>query len=167
MRYWIGLMFFAGGGWLAYAGLAHRARILAARSGRAEAPAAETPMFVMGEIARPIILGLLAFAGLKTSFAYWAFGGGRVLSLFDLGGFLFLLAAYGAWLTLTMRYREAAVVVAPAAPAAVPAVAQGDEGGPARDVVGHADPDRDDPHSRNRARVRGQRARVAAESEAA
>jgi hypothetical protein len=37
--------------------------------------------------------------------AYMVTGGSGVFTLFDLAGFLFLLAAYGWWISVRTRYR--------------------------------------------------------------
>ncbi len=67
---------------------------------RAAALADPRSMAAFGEIARPLVLFGLAWLGLKSTVLYVLFGGERVLSWFDLGGFLALLAAYGVWFSL-------------------------------------------------------------------
>lgn len=108
MAYWTGLVCVSLGAWLIHAGLAHRRRVLALRAQFADwaAQPATDPrsLGVFGEIMRPIILFALAYLGVKTTLAYWWLDAGRYLSLFDLGAFLFLLAAYGAWLVLKTRH---------------------------------------------------------------
>jgi hypothetical protein len=108
MAYWSGLCLFAAGGWLIHAGLGHRRRVLAMRAAlESAAPtAASDPrsLSVFGEIMRPIILFALAYLGVKTSLAFYWLDAGRYLSVFDLAGFLFLLFAYGTWITLKTKY---------------------------------------------------------------
>lgn len=117
MRYWLGLGFMAAALWLLREGLAHRGRIVAARQesrpdGALDAP--ESPLTAFGEIVRPLIYAALGYLAIKTSFAYAMLDAGRYLSLFDLGGFLFLLASYGVWLSLKTRYRALVAAAAPA-----------------------------------------------------
>jgi hypothetical protein len=69
---------------------------------------------MLGDIVPPLVVTALVFVAIKMSFAYVVLDGGRYFSLLDLGGFLFLLAAYGAWLVLNTRYRELTGAVAPA-----------------------------------------------------
>ncbi|MFZ5558067.1 MAG: hypothetical protein ACOZDY_15335 [Pseudomonadota bacterium] len=123
MAYWTGLVLFAIGGWLAWAGLAHRRRALALRGpAAAGAPAARADprsLAAFGEIMRPVILFALAYLGVKTALAFWWLDAGRYLSLFDLAGFLFLLAGYGTWMVLKTKYPAL-----PPAAAPVPAPAE-------------------------------------------
>jgi len=49
-------------------------------------------------------LGLF-IAGGQVALAYMVTGGSGVFTLFDLAGFLFLLAAYGWWISVRTRYR--------------------------------------------------------------
>jgi len=115
VRYTIGLFFCAIGAWLLTTGLAQRSRVLASRARRpapAEGQAPESSLFVLGEITRPLILFALAYAGLKSVVAYILLDAGRVLSPFDLGAFLFLLAAYGTWFVFKTRFPEIPAVAA-------------------------------------------------------
>lgn len=122
MAYWTGALLFAVGGWLILAGLAHRRRVLALRAapGAGDADADPRSLAVFGEIMRPIILFALAYLGVKTTLAFWWLDAGRYLSLFDLAGFLFLLAGYGAWMVMKTTYR---VLQPPAAVDSAPAPA--------------------------------------------
>lgn len=130
MMYWAGAVMFAIGGWLIYRAFAQKRRVLATRAeiaasgGRLAEPALHPSLKTVGAFFPTLMLWFLAYAGLKGTFGYFALGGGRVLSLFDLAGFLFLLASYATWLTLTTRYRDVRpVVVPPAEPAEPPAEA--------------------------------------------
>lgn len=130
MRNATGLVLFVLGAWLAYSAFARRARVIAARrSGAvpAESEASGNPrLSMLGEIMRPIILFALAYLALKTIFAYVVLEADRWLSLFDLAGFLFLLAAYGSWVVVRTRYRavSSGAPVPPTAEAVEQPVAQ-------------------------------------------
>lgn len=107
MAYWTGFACALLGAWLIGAGLAHRRRMqaLRARLGDAAGPATDPrSLGVFGEIVRPIILCALAYLAVKTALAFYWLDAGRYLSLFDLAGFLFLLVAYGTWLTLKTKH---------------------------------------------------------------
>ncbi|HEY8565955.1 MAG TPA: hypothetical protein VIL65_10680 [Beijerinckiaceae bacterium] len=104
MRFLIGLACLAAAGGFVAAGLLHRRRALVAIR-RSSEGAAEGSLTAFGQIARPLILGVLAYVGLKAVLIYAAFDGGRVLSPLDLAGFLALLAGYGFWLSLRVKHR--------------------------------------------------------------
>jgi hypothetical protein len=108
MRNWTGAVLFLIGAWLLYSTLLHRARIFrhsAAVDMVQELTPAMSSLAAFGAILRPLILGALGYFAVKVTMAYLLLGGGRYFSLFDLGGLLFLLAAY-AWLVLQTRYRK-------------------------------------------------------------
>jgi hypothetical protein len=120
MAYWSGAVLFAIGAWLIHAGLAHRRRVLALRAAAAdpdEAGADPRSLGVLGEIMRPIILFALAYLGVKATLAFWWLDAGRYLSLFDLAGFLSLLAGYGGWVVMKTKYRAPQPAAADLAPA--------------------------------------------------
>jgi hypothetical protein len=119
------LALFAGAALLLRSALARRARVLEARAAGRAAPEPSASLATLGNALPPLVVMALAFVGAKTSLAFFAFGGSRVLSLFDLAGFLALLAAYGTSLVFATRYRE------PAVPAAAPARALAGEPAPA------------------------------------
>jgi len=74
------------------------------RRARARPAGAIRPEFAaMGEIVRPVILFAVAFVALKTAVFYFLFDGARFLSPLTFGGFLFVLAAYAAWLVLATQ----------------------------------------------------------------
>ncbi|HSN72281.1 MAG TPA: hypothetical protein VLT59_12275 [Steroidobacteraceae bacterium] len=103
MRYLIGTAALLAGGWLAY--MSYRQwRVV--RTGLAEQgrPTSESPMSVFGEIMRPILLFALLYVGAKTTFVFFWLDAQRHLSLLDLGGFWFLLLAYGAYVVVKTRY---------------------------------------------------------------
>lgn len=143
MRYWTGVLFFAIGAWLLYAAFTQRRRVLAARREAAVRAAADPAgtlhpsLAMLGHIFPPLVIAGLVYVGIKTTLVYVVLQGQRVFSLFDLAGFLFVLAAYGTWLLLKSRYSESGRPVVPvAAPAAGLRVV---EGGMA-DELGSADP---------------------------
>lgn len=102
-RHWLGVMLALYGAFLLLAAERRRARALAAPPPEA----LSSSLTVLGEIVRPLVLFGLAYLGLKVSLVYLAMDGGRWFSLLDLGGLLFLLAAYGRWLVVRTRYRLA------------------------------------------------------------
>ncbi len=115
----IGLALFAVAGVLIYTAIAHRRKVLAVLGNtKIEAENDDTidvnSLAIMGKIMPPIIVGILAIVGLKSVFMYFIVDAGRVFSLFDLAGFLALLAAYGLWIVFKTKYR----MPVPAAPSA-------------------------------------------------
>ena len=105
MKEWPGVAMIAVGVWLAGAAL------FRGRRRDAVTPVSES-LAVFGEIMRPIIIGVLALAGVKMGLMYLAFGGDGLFSGFNLAGLEFLLAAYGGWIFVSLRPRRA---LAPAA----------------------------------------------------
>ncbi|MGC9268915.1 hypothetical protein [Acidiphilium sp.] len=78
--------------------------IRARRLRRLEADEPVNPMiFAAGEIMRPILQIIAAYAAVKTTFMYWALGGPRLFPLVDFGGLLAVIAAYGVWIQLKMQ----------------------------------------------------------------
>jgi hypothetical protein len=118
MRNWTGAALLSFAAWLLYSGLAHHKRILAARrdavlaSDPGQATTGNGSLARFGGILRPLIIIGLGYLALKVTLAYVLLDAGRVLSLFDLAGFLLLLTAYGIWLILNTTYREATVPIA-------------------------------------------------------
>jgi hypothetical protein len=60
-------------------------------------------IFAAGEIMRPILQIVAAYAAVKTSFMYYALGGPRIFPLVDFGGLIAMIAAYGIWIQLKMQ----------------------------------------------------------------
>ncbi|MCS6932140.1 MAG: hypothetical protein NZM27_08025 [Acetobacteraceae bacterium] len=60
---------------------------------------------MLGAIGPGIVQIGLFIAGGQVVLAYLVTGGSGVFTLFDLAGFLFLLAAYGWWIAIRTRYR--------------------------------------------------------------
>jgi hypothetical protein len=70
-----------------------------------ESTPAMSSLAAFGAILQPLILCALGYFAVKVTMTYLLLGGGRYFSLYDLGGLLFLLAAY-AWLVLQTRHRK-------------------------------------------------------------
>lgn len=105
MKHWFGLAFALGGAWLLSAGLAHRARVLAARS-RIDAPdAPETRLAAFGHVLRPLVIAAVVVFGVKATLVYAMVDGGAIFSVLDLAGLWLLLAGYAAWLVLKTSHR--------------------------------------------------------------
>lgn len=117
MRYWIGTVTFALALALVAYALVRRRHVLAvvteeALTRRLEQLANDPQsLSSFGEIMRPIVWFALAVIGIKSTIAYVWIGGARVLSPFDLGGVLAMLAAYGYFIHVQTRYRLSAVGV--------------------------------------------------------
>lgn len=113
MKYWVGLIALAAGAWLIFSALQQRRQVLEIRrrtgSTGDEVAEANPSLSVLGAIMPPIIILGLLVAGVQSALAYAVLGAGELFSLFDLLGFLFLLAAYGTWLILKTRYRQAEI----------------------------------------------------------
>lgn len=111
MRHLIGIALFASGATLLWLALVRRSRILArerafAAAGLPDPRARLHPsLAAVGEIVPPLMVGGLVVVALKLVLAYVMTGAGRWFSLVDLGGFLFLLAAWSTWLVLKTRHR--------------------------------------------------------------
>lgn len=103
MRYIVGLLCFAGGAWLFASALARKRRALAAGPG--SAPPLHPSLQMLGDAMPPIIVVLLMIVGAKMALAFAVTEAGQYLSLFDLAGFLFLLAGYGTSVVYRARYR--------------------------------------------------------------
>lgn len=156
MRDWTGLALAVIGAWLLWSGLAHRRRALAAKGSAlpGETGVATHPSLAfVGDVFPRLVGGTLVFFGVKATLMYLALDAGRHVSPLDLGGLLFLLASYGAWLVIKTRHREAPTV--------------GDRGGAWLHVVEGAGAPGDAPGAGGRARVRGVAARVAEQGQAA
>jgi hypothetical protein len=115
MRNLTGLILLLWGAWLLWSGWTRREAALAARAEGRAAVGASLAGFAAA--IRPVVYVALGYLALKASLAYAVLDAGRVLSPFDLAGFLFLLAAYGAWLHLrTSCWDPAESVVAETPP---------------------------------------------------
>jgi hypothetical protein len=143
MRYWIGVVLFAAAVGLVVSAIVHKRKVLAARAAAAArgVPPAETVPFsvgALGEGMRPLILLFLASAAAMMVLLFVLPGGDDALSLFDLGGVLAALAAYGTWMSLRVSYRMSDVVRAEAEAASPAAAAE-----PDADATGGVAPARD------------------------
>lgn len=110
--YFVGAVMFAVGLWLLYRAFAQKKRVLAVRAeiaasdGRLVEPEIHQSLKTVGAIFPGIAVWFVAFVAVKGTVGYLLLDGGKVLSPFDLAGFLFLLAGYSVWLTMTSKYRE-------------------------------------------------------------
>ena len=110
MRYLLGTTFFLLALALLVHARAHRRRMLGRFDAevfealRAEARAAPRSLASFGRLAQPFVMFALFYLGLKTTLAFVEHDGARTLSWYDLGGFLALLAGYGAWFTIRAAY---------------------------------------------------------------
>jgi hypothetical protein len=105
MANWPGLLMILAGAWLIWSALGRRSRVRAALA-RGEGPPPLNPSLVMmAEIMPPLITFGLVVAAAQVVLAFMATDGAG-FSVLDLGGFLFLLLAYGIWVRMRTRYRE-------------------------------------------------------------
>lgn len=124
MRHLIGLLLLAVGVALIRVAITRRDRILAqeralAAAGLPDPRAGLHPsLAAIGDIVPPLMIGGVGVIAFKLVLAYVMTGAERWFSLIDLGGFLFLLAAWSAWLVLKTRYRAFPPVTPQAAPVA-------------------------------------------------
>ena len=114
MRHWFGVAFLLGGAWLLYAGLAHRARALAAP--RRGPEAADGALGPFAAILRPLIIAAVVYFGIKATVIYALVDAGAVFSLVDLAGLWVLLASYATWIVLRTTHRAPASARPGAAP---------------------------------------------------
>lgn len=108
---WIGSVSLVAGSWLICAAILGRRRFI--RAGRVsrwdgvEAARALHPSLAgIRRAIRPVVSIFLLYVGIKATLAYFMFDASRYFSIFDLSGFLFLLAAYATWVILRMTYRN-------------------------------------------------------------
>ena len=109
MRYVVGLLCFAGAGLLVWQAMLRKRRALAA--GPEAAGTLHPSLQLLGDAVPPIIVVGLIIIGAKMTLAYVVADAGRYLSLFDLAGFLALLAGYGMSVVYRTRYRFVPVPV--------------------------------------------------------
>ena len=89
-------------------------------------PGAIRPEFAaMGEMMRPMLLFVVLLIAGKTLVFYLLFDGARWLSPLTFGGFMFVLAAYAAWLIMVLRPPTTAAQVATSASPSAHDVATG------------------------------------------
>lgn len=119
--------------WITFAAYRLRMRRIAERraAGIVDNAQPQSKLFVFGEIMRPIILFALVFIGAKVALAYFWLDAQRYFSLFDLGGFLAALTAYGAWVVVSTRYLPVSFYLPAASAGATPTAAA--EAMPARE----------------------------------
>jgi hypothetical protein len=114
MRYVVGLLCFAGAGLLVWQAMLRKRRALAA--GPEAAGTLHPSLQLIGDAVPPIIVVGLIIIGAKMTLAYVVADAGRYLSLFDLAGFLALLAGYGMSVVYRTRYRVSVPVPVQAQP---------------------------------------------------
>lgn len=104
-----GAVFLAAGIALVGSAMSRRARALAAARDPSapKLPPLHPSLALMGDIVPPLVIFGLVVAGAQVALAFWITGGGGVFSVFDLLGFLFLLAAYGIWIKAKTKFRLA------------------------------------------------------------
>lgn len=113
MHIWTGIILFLAGGWLMYTALTQCLRVLQARRSQTDHADGDgtaklhPSLTMLRDAVPPIVTLALVFVGVMVSIAYVALEAGRVFTIFDLTGFLFLLVAYGTWLFVKTNYREA------------------------------------------------------------
>lgn len=111
MMYWPGLIMLAAGGWLLYAALHRRNRVLAARrlakdEGRSTEIRTNPKLVAIAAIMRPVVLFGLLIAAAEVVGVFVATDLARGFSVVDLLGFLCLLGGYGIWFLIHTTYRE-------------------------------------------------------------
>lgn len=60
-------------------------------------------IFAAGEIMRPILQCVAAYAAVKTTLMYYMLGGPKIFPLIDFAGLICVIAAYGIWIQLKMQ----------------------------------------------------------------
>jgi hypothetical protein len=106
-----GVVMAAAGLWLGAQAFTRRRRVIAESRRRQAAGEPETgppqhrSLQMLGAIGPGIVQFGLCIAGGQVVLAYLITEGSGVFTLFDLAGFLFLLAAYGWWISVRARYR--------------------------------------------------------------
>lgn len=105
MRNIAGIVLLLAAAWFIWAGIARRRQSMSLAADGREAPQRHPSLAILGEIGPSIVNFMLVVAALQVGAAFLVSDGGGIFSLFDLAGFLLLLAAYGFWVTMKSRYR--------------------------------------------------------------
>lgn len=91
--------------WFAWASW-RRVQLFRQRAAQGEgAPPLHPSLRLMAEIGPGFVQLFTAIAALQIIGAFLATGGAGIFSWLDLGGFLLLLLAYAAWVTVKSRFR--------------------------------------------------------------
>lgn len=115
LMYWPGLLLFGLGGWLVYAAISHRNRIIAWRdrlSGRglsADPPKLDPSFEAMGAVMPPIINFCLLMSSATLCGLFFFVEADRYFSAFDLAGVVFALAGCAVKIYMDANYRAPAL----------------------------------------------------------
>ncbi len=118
MQYMIGIILICVGTWMLVSALNQKKRVLETRMSREnqnlglETRPTHPSMQMMGDILPPLIRFGLGTLGFMFVILYLVMDESKYFTLFDLAGLLYMLTAYGVWITLTTSYREVEYVVA-------------------------------------------------------
>lgn len=107
MDYWAGLVFFAAAAWFVWRALQHKKLVLLVREKRGPQPEPQMhpSMEVLAAATPALTVMWLCAAGALIAVAFFAVDAQRWFSLFDLAGFLAVLAGYGFWMVTRVTYR--------------------------------------------------------------
>jgi hypothetical protein len=106
-----GTAMFAVGLFMAWQAFSRRRRVLAEARQRRETgepapgPRMHQSLQVLSAVGPAVVNLGLFIAGGQVVLAFFMTGGGGVFTLFDLAGFVFLLVAYGWWVSVKTYYR--------------------------------------------------------------
>lgn len=136
MHYWLGALFFAIGAYLFVSAFRHRRRVRAAWAaaglpGPRRLTLLDPPtMGSLGESLRPLLLFFVALVAVQIVAFYVFFDGDQVMSPADVGGIVFLIVAWGTWMSLRVGYRMSDLDRHPAPAAAPPSEAEASDEAP-------------------------------------
>lgn len=105
VRHLMGAGLLAAAGWFLWSAQNRRRQAEEASRAGMQPPPLHPSLVLMADLGPSIIVFGLVVAGGQVALAFWLTRGGGVFSLFDLAGFVALLAAYGAWVKARTKYR--------------------------------------------------------------
>jgi hypothetical protein len=115
MAYFVGLALLAVSAWFVWSGYRHMQRALQERR-RLDAlrasgvPVSEAELHpslsILVDIMPTLTIFMTACFGGLVTITYFAMGGARLFSLFDLAAFLVMLGAYSFWLVVKTKFRQ-------------------------------------------------------------
>ncbi len=105
VRHWAGAIMAAAGFGLAWLAALRRRRAREATARGDVAPPLHPSLAPLVDLGPPIIIFGLFVAGGQAALAFLLTEGGGLFSLFDLAGFLVLLAGYGVWVKAKVAHR--------------------------------------------------------------